>query len=263
MPITRPLPATMRYIAAREPGPPDVLALADGPVPRRRPDEVLIEVSHAGVNRPDCAQRAGAYPPPPDASPVIGLEVAGMVVACGSDVTSWHVGRRRLRADAGRRLRRILHDSRGLLPADPERPDAAGSGEPAGEFLHGLEQPLRPRSPEVRRDGADSRRLERDRPHRDPARETDRRHGVHDGRQRRQGGVLPLARRRPRVQLPDAGFRRGDRADHRQARRRRRARHGRRRLHREEPEVPRARRKTAHHRLPARRARRGRLAAAS
>ncbi len=83
MPITRPLPATMRYIAAREPGPPDVLALAEGPVPAPKPDEVLIEVSHAGVNRPDCAQRAGTYPPPPDASPIIGLEVAGVVVACG------------------------------------------------------------------------------------------------------------------------------------------------------------------------------------
>jgi len=92
MPIARPLPATMRYIAAREPGPPDVLALADGPVPAPKPDEVLIEVSHAGVNRPDCAQRAGTYPPPPDASPVIGLEVAGVVVACGGNVTSWHVG---------------------------------------------------------------------------------------------------------------------------------------------------------------------------
>ena len=47
---------------------------------------MLIEVSHAGVNRPDCAQRAGTYPPPPDASPIIGLEVAGTIVACGEDV---------------------------------------------------------------------------------------------------------------------------------------------------------------------------------
>ena len=45
MPITRPLPASMRYITAREPGPPDVLALADGPVPAPKPDEVLIEVA--------------------------------------------------------------------------------------------------------------------------------------------------------------------------------------------------------------------------
>jgi len=92
MPNHRPLPATMRYVAAREPGPPDVLALADGPLPQPKAGEVLIEVSHAGVNRPDCLQRAGAYPPPSDASPIIGLEVAGTVVACGEGVTSWRVG---------------------------------------------------------------------------------------------------------------------------------------------------------------------------
>ena len=87
-----PIPATMRYIAAREPGPPDVLALAEGPVPTPAPGDVLIEVSNAGVNRPDCLQRAGAYPPPPDASPIIGLEVAGTVVARGEGVTAWNVG---------------------------------------------------------------------------------------------------------------------------------------------------------------------------
>jgi putative PIG3 family NAD(P)H quinone oxidoreductase len=82
----------MRYVAAREPGPPDVLAIAEGPVPQPKAGEVLIEVSHAGVNRPDCIQRAGLYPPPPDASPIIGLEVAGTVVACGDGVTSWRSG---------------------------------------------------------------------------------------------------------------------------------------------------------------------------
>ena len=89
-----PLPSTMRYIAAREPGPPDVLALAEGPVPVPGAGDVLIEVSYAGVNRPDCLQRAGAYPPPADASPVIGLEVAGTVVARGEGVSAWAVGDR-------------------------------------------------------------------------------------------------------------------------------------------------------------------------
>jgi putative PIG3 family NAD(P)H quinone oxidoreductase len=84
----------MRYIAAREAGPPEVLGLVEGPLPQLKPGEVLIEVSHAGVNRPDCLQRAGAYPPPTDASPVIGLEVAGTIVARASDVTSWQVGDR-------------------------------------------------------------------------------------------------------------------------------------------------------------------------
>ena len=92
MPIARPLPATMRHIAVREPGPPDVLAIAEGPLPQPKAGEVLIEVSYAGVNRPDCSQRAGKYAPPPDASPILGLEVAGVIAACGEGVTSWHAG---------------------------------------------------------------------------------------------------------------------------------------------------------------------------
>jgi len=84
--------ATMRYVSVTQPGAPDVMHVADGPVPSPRGDEVLIEVGYAGVNRPDCAQRAGTYPPPPDASPVLGLEVAGRIVARGADVTSWNIG---------------------------------------------------------------------------------------------------------------------------------------------------------------------------
>ena len=84
----------MRYVAAREPGPPEVLKIAEGPVPEPKPGEVLIEVSHAGVNRPDCAQRAGTYPPPADASPIIGLEVAGEIVARADNVTICQVGDR-------------------------------------------------------------------------------------------------------------------------------------------------------------------------
>ena len=53
---------------------------------------MLIEVAWAGVNRPDCAQRAGTYPPPPDASPVLGLEVSGRIVATAHDVDDWKVG---------------------------------------------------------------------------------------------------------------------------------------------------------------------------
>jgi NADPH:quinone reductase len=83
---------TMRHIAIERPGAPDVMHVADGPVPQPRADEVLIEVAYAGVNRPDCAQRAGTYPPPPDASPVLGLEVAGRVVARGANVTDWNIG---------------------------------------------------------------------------------------------------------------------------------------------------------------------------
>ena len=85
-------PATMRHVAVTKPGPPDVMRVVDGPVPQPRTGEVLIDVAYAGVNRPDCAQRAGTYPPPPDASPILGLEVAGRVAAVGQGVTQWNVG---------------------------------------------------------------------------------------------------------------------------------------------------------------------------
>ena len=82
----------MRHIAVRTPGPPDAMTIAESPVPKPRSDEVLIEVAWAGVNRPDCAQRAGNYPPPPEASPILGLEVSGRIAACGSNVAGWKVG---------------------------------------------------------------------------------------------------------------------------------------------------------------------------
>ncbi|MCC7326706.1 MAG: NAD(P)H-quinone oxidoreductase [Burkholderiales bacterium] len=82
----------MRYVAIREPGPPDVLGIAEGPLPATKAGEVLIEVAYAGVNRPDCLQRSGAYPPPPDASPIVGLEVAGRIAALGEGVVGWQVG---------------------------------------------------------------------------------------------------------------------------------------------------------------------------
>ena len=86
------IPSTMRHIAMREPGPPDVLAIGEGPVPEPGPNDVLIRVRYAGVNRPDCIQRSGSYPPPPGASPIIGLEVGGVVVATGANVSAWRDG---------------------------------------------------------------------------------------------------------------------------------------------------------------------------
>ena len=86
------IPTTMRHVAVDEPGPPRVMRIKNGPVPQPGADDVLIDVAYAGVNRPDCAQRAGTYPPPPDASPVLGLEVAGRVVARGANVTTWNIG---------------------------------------------------------------------------------------------------------------------------------------------------------------------------
>jgi NADPH2:quinone reductase len=84
----------MRYVAATAAGDADVLKLETTSVPRPKDDEVLIRVLAAGVNRPDVAQRRGLYPPPPGASPIIGLEVAGEVVALGSAVRNWRVGDR-------------------------------------------------------------------------------------------------------------------------------------------------------------------------
>jgi NADPH:quinone reductase len=86
------LPANMRQIGVRGPGGPDVMFVETAPLPTLKPGEVLIEVAWAGVNRPDLSQRAGSYPPPADASPILGLEVAGTVVARASDVTTPHVG---------------------------------------------------------------------------------------------------------------------------------------------------------------------------
>jgi NADPH2:quinone reductase len=82
----------MNYVVAREPGPPEVLSLGQIPLPAPKRDEVLLRVAYAGVNRPDCLQRAGAYPPPPDASPIIGLEVSGTIVALGEGVDQWRLG---------------------------------------------------------------------------------------------------------------------------------------------------------------------------
>lgn len=86
------LPATMRCIELAGHGGPEVMRLGEAPVPTPRDDEVLIKVAAAGVNRPDVAQRTGAYPPPPGASPLLGLEVAGEVVATGAAVTTYKIG---------------------------------------------------------------------------------------------------------------------------------------------------------------------------
>jgi putative PIG3 family NAD(P)H quinone oxidoreductase len=80
------IPQFMTAIGFDAPGGPDVLRPESLPVPNPGPDEVLIRVAFAGVNRPDVVQRMGGYPPPPGASPVPGLEIAGEVVALGDDV---------------------------------------------------------------------------------------------------------------------------------------------------------------------------------
>ena len=80
------LPDTMRCVEIASPGGPEVLTIADRPLPVPQAGEVLIRVAAAGVNRPDVLQRKGHYPPPPGASDLPGLEIAGEVVAIGDDV---------------------------------------------------------------------------------------------------------------------------------------------------------------------------------
>ena len=89
-----PVPSRMRAVAIREAGAPDVLQLVEADTPVPKADELLIRVAAAGVNRPDCLQRRGLYPPPPGASELPGLEVAGTVAAIGSEVTSFNTGDR-------------------------------------------------------------------------------------------------------------------------------------------------------------------------
>lgn len=84
----------MQAIEISHPGGPDVLRLAELPDPSPGAHDVLIAVEAAGVSRADAMQRKGVYPPPPGASPVPGLEVAGTVLAWGSGVTGWKKGDR-------------------------------------------------------------------------------------------------------------------------------------------------------------------------
>jgi len=84
----------MRAVEISKPGPPEVLKAVERPDPMPAAGEVRIRVAAAGVNRPDVLQRRGAYPPPPGASDLPGLEVAGEIDMLGNGVSEWHVGDR-------------------------------------------------------------------------------------------------------------------------------------------------------------------------
>ncbi|HYP64258.1 MAG TPA: alcohol dehydrogenase catalytic domain-containing protein, partial [Acidocella sp.] len=86
------LPETMRCVTVPQPGGPEAMRIETAPLPVPRDDEILIRVQAAGVNRPDVQQRMGLYPPPPDASPLLGLEVAGEVVALGAMASGFFPG---------------------------------------------------------------------------------------------------------------------------------------------------------------------------
>ncbi len=85
---------TMQVVEIASPGGPEVLLSGSGPVPSAAAREVLVKVAFAGVNGPDIMQRKGLYPPPKGASPLLGLEIAGEVVATGAEVRRWKKGDR-------------------------------------------------------------------------------------------------------------------------------------------------------------------------
>ena len=95
------IPDFMTVVGFDAPGGPEVLRPETVPVPRPGENQVLIRVAWAGVNRPDAIQRQGLYPPPPGASPIPGLEVAGEIVAVGEGVPDEFLGERTCALVAG------------------------------------------------------------------------------------------------------------------------------------------------------------------
>ncbi|MEI2297688.1 NAD(P)H-quinone oxidoreductase [Ensifer sp. MJa1] len=86
------LPSEMQFVDLPSPGGPENMILKKGPLPEVRPGDILVRVEAAGINRPDVLQRKGDYPPPPGANPILGLEVAGEVVALGEGAEGFAIG---------------------------------------------------------------------------------------------------------------------------------------------------------------------------
>jgi NADPH2:quinone reductase len=111
-----PFPGIMRAVVAEGSGGPEVLKIVERPVPQPGEGEILVKVKVAGVNRPDVAQRQGGYPPPPGASDILGLEIAGEVAATGSNATRFPVGSpvMALVAGGGYAEYAVVHESNAL-----------------------------------------------------------------------------------------------------------------------------------------------------
>jgi len=111
------IPDSMAAVVMRGHGGPEVLVTEARPVPRPSATQVLIQVAAAGVNGPDIMQRKGLYPAPPGASDLLGLEVAGTVVARGDGVTAWAVGDQvAALTDGGGYAQYCVADARHCLP---------------------------------------------------------------------------------------------------------------------------------------------------
>lgn len=126
---------TMRYVDHGEGGPPSVMRVAETAVPAPGPGEVLIKVAYAGVNRPEVAQRQGLYPPPPGASPILGLEVSGHVAALGAGVQGWQVGDAVCALTNGGGYAELVATPAGqVLPVPPGMALAEAAGLPENHF---------------------------------------------------------------------------------------------------------------------------------
>ena len=122
------IPEKMRAISIGEDKSSASLSLTEHNTPRPDTYEILVKIGAAGVNRGDCYQRMGFYPPPPGASEIMGLEFAGTVVACGSDVTRWQPGARiaGLVAGGGYAEYGVVHEDHALeIPENMSFTDAA------------------------------------------------------------------------------------------------------------------------------------------
>ena len=122
------IPEKMQAISIGADKSPDSLSLTEHDTPRPDKYEILVKIGAAGVNRGDCYQRMGFYPPPPGASEIMGLEFAGTVVACGSGVTRWQPGARiaGLVAGGGYAEYGVVHEDHALeIPENMSFSDAA------------------------------------------------------------------------------------------------------------------------------------------
>ena len=152
----------MRCIEISAPGGPEVLTPVERPDPAARDGELLIAVEAAGVNRPDILQRRGHYPPPPGASDVPGLEVAGTVAAIGPGVRNWQTGDRVCALVSGGGYATLCAaPAPQCLPIPAPLDVVAAAAIP--NVLHGVDERVRSRAAEDGRERALSRRRERHR----------------------------------------------------------------------------------------------------
>lgn len=124
-----PIPSTMRVVIAEGSGGPEVLKLVERPVPQPAEGEILVRVKATGINRPDVLQREGGYAPPPGATDILGLELAGEVIASGPNATRFANGARVMALVAGGAYAEyaVVHESNALPAPDNLSWEEAGT----------------------------------------------------------------------------------------------------------------------------------------